>query len=118
MRQASAGALLYLTFAVRRRDAYGCYTTGVSNTPQINVPFGYEAVEVEPGRIEIRKKDDHMLTKTIAFRMTTEEYNHLQTFREAFPDRTWSACFRWLLQDPDVAARITARIQAAMKPAS
>lgn len=86
--------------------------------PQINVPFGCEAVEVEPGRIEVRKKADHMLTKTIAFRMTTEEYNHLQTFREAFPDRTWSACMRWLLQDPEVSERIKARIQAAIRPAS
>lgn len=90
----------------------------VSNTPQINVPFGYEAVEVEPGRIEVRKISDTLLTKAISFRVTTEEWNRLQTFREAFPERTWSSAFRWLLGDPDVAARIKSRIEAAMRPAS
>lgn len=88
------------------------------NSVHVDVPPGFSA-EVQPdGSIKVRKQEDVRLSKSISFRLSTEEHNHLLPFAETFPKRSWSDAFRWLLDQPGVRQTMAGRIDASVTEAS
>jgi len=86
----------------------GCYDAAVSMTPNIKLPPGMSLRETENGfEVYVNKEP---LTKTVAFRLTASDYVAAMSLVECFPDKSWGAAMRWLLQDATVRAVINERI--------
>lgn len=87
------------------------------NDSGINIPPGYEIVVEDDGTSTVRRHADSVLSQTITFRTTTAEKNKLLPLVEAFPERTWSVAFKWLVGHPGVQEIIKAKVESAMRPA-
>lgn len=57
-----------------------------------------------------------MLTKTIGFRVSANEYVQWLPFVETFGSRTFSEAFRWLLEQPEVEWLAAQRVKACAVP--
>lgn len=81
---------------------------------QIIPPHGYRAVTSDGG-VTTFEPTGELLDKTIGWRVTASEYASLLTFVEAFPQRTWSAAMRWLIDQPAVRQEMSQRVAASAR---
>lgn len=84
--------------------------------PSIKLPPGMTIVEDGAGGYEVVGSKESMV-RTVAFRTTPSTYAAMLPFIETFPERTWGAAIRWLLEDQRVRTVIAERIGGATKTA-
>lgn len=83
----------------------------------LNLPPGFELFVEADGTKTVRKREDSVLSQTITFRTTTADKNRLLPLVETFPERTWSAAFKWLVGHPGVQEIIKAKVDGALTSA-
>lgn len=99
-------ALVYGTFAA-------LYAMSMSNIPSIKLPAGMTLRETPTGYEVIASREP--MTKTVAFRLSTSEYSRIMALVECFPDKSWGAAMRWLLEDDRVKTVMAERIAQASR---
>lgn len=85
---------------------------GMSDAPTIKLPPGMLLREDGAGGYEVVNSKEPM-SKTVAFRMTPSNYTIMLNLMETFPERSWGAAFRWLLNHDTVTDVIANRISSS-----
>ena len=85
----------------------------MNDIPTIKLPPGMSLRETATGYEVIASKEP--MTKTVAFRLTTSEYSRIMALVECFPDKSWGAAMRWLLDDDTVKTVINERIAQSIR---
>lgn len=85
----------------------------MSDIPTIKLPPGMTLRETSTGYEVVASREP--MTKTVAFRLSTSEYARVMSLVECFPDKSWGAAMRWLLDDDRVKAVMADRILSASR---
>jgi len=85
----------------------------VTDIPTIKLPPGMTLRETPTGYEVVASREP--MTKTVAFRLSTSEYTRVMVLVECFPDKSWGAAMRWLLDDDRVKAVMAERIASSFR---
>jgi len=85
----------------------------MNDIPSIKLPAGMTLRETPTGYEVVASREP--MTKTVAFRLSTSEYSRIMALVECFPDKSWGAAMRWLLDDDRVKAIMAERISHASR---
>lgn len=85
----------------------------MNDIPTIKLPPGMTLRETPTGYEVVASREP--MTKTVAFRLSTSEYTRVMALVECFPDKSWGAAMRWLLDDDRVKAVMAERIVLASR---
>ena len=80
-------------------------------------PAGYDLIEKPNGVVEVVKRPAvDSLKHTVGFRVSDSQMEFLTALFDTFPQKAIGAAIRWLIEQPEVIAVATGRIQSQTRP--